>query len=290
MEKVEFKNANGAEIVIGDSDPHILSDISGTGGADAKIHTAPAYQRNGSSYLGTTLKDRKIKLEIEVTGDSRKEVKERVREVMSIFNSSLGEGQLMYTNDVGTWRIYGTVYDGPVVKRKDGYPYHGYVDVGIFCDDPDWLAPEDTQIKMEDYTGGLEYPLEYPISYADRGTGGRVMYTGDNPAPVLLDFRVAEGGLAVVDPRIENENGEFIQIKGTIEPGQRLMINTNKKKLSVTLIDVDGSESDAWDYLRGTKNTYLKLHAGENVFGFSATSGNPELYLTFAERYSGVAK
>ena len=290
MEKFKFTNSEGISIEISDCDPYILTNITGTGAPDSNLQLADGYQQNGSSYLSTLTDVRKLKIEIEVNGNDREDVKSKTRDLMVIFNSLLGEGKIIYSNDAGSWRIYGAVFDGPTAFAKDKYPFHQFVSIGILCADPDWMAVSDKQIKMVDYIGGLTFPITFPIKFAERGTGGRVEYMGDNPAPMLLDFRVAEGGTSVIDPRIENEKGEYIQIKKTILAGERLIINTNPKKLSVTLIDVDGIESDAWSTLYGTNNKYLQLHKGENVFQFSASSGDPELYLTFAERYCGVGK
>jgi len=290
MEKFKFINSEGVSLEISDSEPYILNDISGTGNAEANIQTSDPYQQNGSIFLDSLAKPRKIKIEVEIVGKDRTEMKTYTASLMTIFNSLLKEGTIIYTNDAGSWRIYGAVYDGPRIYRKDDYPFHQFASVSFFCADPFWLAPIDKQIKMSDFVGGLTFPMTFPITFAERGKGGKINYTGNVPAPMILDFRVADGGTSVTNPKIQNEKNEAIQVQRVILPGERLIINTNTKKLSVTHIAEDGTETDAWGSLYGVNNTYLQLHKGENVFQFSALSGDPELYLTYAARYSGIGK
>jgi hypothetical protein len=208
-------------------------------------------------------------------------------EVFKVFNSLTELGELIYENEIAKYRINCVVFDGPHEVIDIRSDYTQAFDIGLYCPKPDWLSYVPTQIKMTDLIGGLRFPITFPIRFAERGDGGRVEYTGQNSAPVLLDFRVASGGTTMSNPRIVNELGEFIEIEKTISSGEKILVNTEPDIPSIMHVDALGVETDIWD-LQVYGSNFFQLHKGLNIFTFTAEGGSPEVYLTYSEHYAGV--
>lgn len=289
MLKISFKNSMGESIEIGGSFPYILGRNSGFSGNDVITQMSKGFGQHGSYYYGSLDNPRIISMTVYFDYGNDYEGKQKQKHIAKVFNPRLGLGQLTYEDSAGEYVIDAVVSLKPVVyKIEDSrYAMARAFDVVLTCPKPDWKSKVNTQIKMVDFVGGLTFPITFPIKFAERGNGGRIEYTGDNPASCKLDFRVAEGGTSVVDPTIQNHLGEYIKIQKTITAGQKMIVDTNPDAPSIKLIDSDGSETDAWDSLV-FGSTFFQLMRGENVFTFSAASGDPELYFTYTEHYSGV--
>ena len=66
-----------------------------------------------------------------------------------------------------------------------------------------------------------------------------------------------------------------------------MIVDTNPDKPTATFIDLDGIESDAWDDIVW-KPTFFQLTKGTNIFTFTATGGDPEVYATYRLHYAGI--
>lgn len=289
MLKVTYKNALGESIEMGAEFPYILGRNSGFSSNDVITQMSKGYNQNGMYYYGSLDGPRIINITAYYKYADDYEGKQRQKDIARVFNPRLGMGQLIYEDSAGRYTIDAAVSLKPVIYRttEKEYAMMRAFDVVLTCPKPDWLSYESYQIKMVDFLGGLTLPFSLPFTLADRGDGGRVDYEGDNPASVVLDFRVAEGGTSVINPRIENQQGEYIKIEKTITEGQKMLIDTNPDAPSVTFADEYGNESDAWDSLVfGSK--FFQLNRGLNVFSFTADSGSPELYMTYKNHYAGV--
>lgn len=289
MLKITFKNSMGESVEIGSSFPYILGRHTGFSSNDVITQMSKGFGQNGSYYYGSLDNPRVISMTVYFDYANDNEGKQKQKHITKVFNSRLGMGQLIYEDSAGEYVIDAVVSLKPVIYKIDDNK-NAMVrafDVVLTCPKPDWKNKVSTQIKMVDFVGGLTFPITFPIKFAERGNGGRIEYTGDNPASCKLDFRVAEGGTSVVDPIIQNQLGEHIKIEKTITVGQKIIVDTDPDAPSIQLVDTDGSVSDAWDSLV-FGSTFFQLMRGENVFTFSAASGDPELYLTYTEHYAGV--
>ncbi|MEX1376493.1 MAG: phage tail domain-containing protein [Eubacteriales bacterium] len=289
MLKIRYKNALGETMDIGSSFPFLLGRNRGFAANDVTTLLGKGYNQNGSYYYGSQDEARIVSMTVYFSYLTEAEGKEKRKHIAKVFNPRLGMGQLTYEDDTGKYMIDAVVSVKPEIYKLDENEntMTRSFDVVLTCPKPDWKNFESTQIKMVDFVGGLTFPITFPIKFAERGDGGRIEYTGDNPAPCLLDFRVAQGGTSLSDPVVENHLGEYIKIKKTITQGQRIIVDTNPDAPSIVFVDTDGTTQDAWNSLVfGSK--FFQMQRGENVFSFWAASGDPELYLTYRERFAGV--
>lgn len=280
---IKFTNKNGESITFKQYAPYIFRDITGLGNNAIKAETDKGYGQQGVYLYGVNEGARVIDIQCRFMASSEVDVDAKRRELSRILNPRLGKGEILIDKGVAKYKIGAQVILKAEFERIPK-TYSQDFSVTFLCPKPDWLSEERTKIKMVDFVGGLKFPIKFPIKFADRGSGGKVDYYGDNPAPVILDFRVAEGGTSFVDPLITNDLGQYIKLKRTITEGQRVLIDTNPDARSVLLID-NGIVSKI-GYVHGS--TFFQLHRGENIFTFAVESGDPELFLEYEEHYAGI--
>ncbi|MCK4500685.1 phage tail family protein [Candidatus Babeliales bacterium] len=289
MFKLTFKNAEGETLEMGAVFPYILGKHSGLSSNDVITQTSKGYNQNGSYYYGSLDNARTINMTVYFNYASDVEGREKQKHIAKIFNPRLGMGQIVYEDSYGKYIIDGVVSLKPVIYRIDENEYSmtKAFDVVLTCPKPDWLSYEPKSLKMNTLIGGLTYPMSFPITFAETGTGGAIAYDGDNPADILFDFRVAEGGESMTNPKVANGKGEYIEIDRTIYAGEKILVDTNPDKPSIIFVDSDGNKSDAWENLIWG-STFFQLTRGENLFTFTASSGDPEVYGEYREHFAGV--
>lgn len=147
MQKLVFRNSRGVEIDLTSGNYGItnwtgLSETS----LDVQSQTVPFH--DGSVYLDSLLKERTIGLTLAIKDDGSLEKRYRLkRELISILNPKLGEGELLYTNDFLSKSIT-CVPDIPKFANKNS------VDSGTLkanltfnCSDPFWKDLNETVVE-----------------------------------------------------------------------------------------------------------------------------------------------
>jgi hypothetical protein len=286
--KLTFTNSEGKSFVMAKTFPNILTSHKGLSANGIESMTAKGFNQNGVYYQGVLEEERIINLNVKYNYETKLQGEQRRKDIISIFNPNIGLGELVYEDETGTYKISAVVSAKPQIYPLPRLVSVSEFDVILMCPKPDWLSYTPFQVKMTGLTGGLKYPKKYPIRFAKRGNGGEVDYKGDNPASMILDFRVKPGGTSVVDPMIVNGKGKYIKIKKTIGSNERLLVDTNMDSPSVIFEDANGNQTDAWDDAWVFGSTPMQLHRGLNTFKFYAASGNPECYLTAYNHYAGV--
>ena len=289
MVKVTYINAEGKSIETGSVFPYILGRCSGLSGNEVTTQLSKGYNQNGSYYYGSLDNARVISMTVYFNYDTEEELRKKQKYIANVLNPRLGKGRIIYEDSEGKYTIDAVVSLKPVIYSidSDKYAMAKAFDVVFTCPKPDWLSYEPKSLKMNALIGGLTFPLAFPIKFAETGTGGLIEYDGDNPADILFDFRVAEGGESMTNPKVTNGEGEYIEIEKTIYTGEKILVDTNPDKPSIVFVDGSGNKSDAWASLVWGSE-FFQLKRGENVFTFTAASGDPEVYATYREHYAGV--
>jgi len=284
-----FTNSRGGQIEFGNFFPYVMETVEGLSNKPSTVQTSKGFGQHGEYYFGTLDEMRVINATIKYNYASLAEDKTRQREILNVLNPRTGLGTLVYEDEYSKYTIDALVVQSPTIyPLKNIYTGKGF-DVIFLCPKPDWLNFNPTQIKVVGLTGGLSFPLEFPISFADQGDNTVIEYEGDNPSPMIFEFRVASGGSTAVDPRIEDDDGNFIEVNRTINTGEKIIIDTNPDAPTIKFVDTGGVESDAWtDLVVGSTISAFQLEPGTNTLLFSATSGDPELFITYTEHYAGI--
>ncbi len=289
MVKITYINAKGQLMEMSAVFPYVLGRSSGLSGNEVNTQLSKGYSQNGSYYYGTLENARVISLTVYFNYETDAECRQKQKEIAGIFNPRLGMGQIIYEDAAGKYIIGAVVSLKPVIYKteSDSTSMSKAFDVVFTCPKPDWLSYKPKNLKMNALIGGLKFPMAFPIKFAETGTGGLIEYEGDNPADIIFDFRVAEGGESMANPKVTNGNGAYIEIEKTINAGEKILVDTNPDKPSIVFVDTDGNKSDAWESLVWGSE-FFQLERGENIFTFTAASGDPEVYATYREHHCGV--
>ena len=285
MISLTFTNSEGTSIEMNNTFPYVLQKPEGIMGNGVITQIDRAFAQNGVNYYGSLDDARIINLTVYFNYATVVAGKEAQRDIMTIFNPRFGLGELVYEDDYVKYKIAAVVSLKPVVYNIEGVTMMSAFDVVFTCPDPDWLSYTATQTYLIGVTGGLVFPATFPITFGTVGGAGTISYDGDNPAKLIIDFRVQTAGVQMTRPRIVNELGEYIEIDKTVLEGEKILVDTNPNAPSITHIDLVGEETDIWeDLVYGS--TFFQLHRGDNIFLFSSATGASEVYLTSNEHYA----
>lgn len=289
MVKVTFLSSRGESIEMGLSSFFKLTNYSGFMSNDVTTQLAKGFKQQGKYYYGTNENERILNITCKYKFQTIKEGKQIRKTLSRVFNPNLGTGRITYEDDIGKYIIDAVVSVKPEVYEIDteGIYLANSFDVILTCPKPDWLSYETYSLKMNALIGGRTYPLQLPSPFAETGAGMEINYSGDNPADIVFDFRVAEGGESMSNPKVTNAKGEYIEISKTLYPNEKILVDTNPDAPSIVFIDSNGAVSDAWNS-RVEGSTFFQLEHGTNIFSFNASAGDPEVYAEYKEHFSGV--
>lgn len=287
MLSITFENSEGTSIEMSERFPYVLTDHRGLFANDVTTQTQRGFAQDGAYYFGSLDDARVISLTVVYNYATLLEDKEIQRELLNIFNPQLGLGTLTRTDDEGTYIIEAVVSVKPRIRKipTGGTKMCKTFDVVFFCPEPDWLSNTEYEETIDGLTGGLIIPMAIPLTIPATSAGKVIQYDGDNPADILFDFGVESGGVSADTPRVENADGEYIEIDKVLLEGERILISTNPDAPSITFINTSGESSDAWEYLVWG-STFFQLEKGTNNITFSADTGSPTLKLTYREHFA----
>lgn len=281
MQKVTFINAQGESVELHGS-PFFLNKIEGLGDVEAENQNQKAPGQDGSTYIGTTLEERFITIEVAIL-----EKYEENREYFSrIFNPKLGPGTLIYENP--RLRRYIKAQSEHVPTFPDHRPrlYQAAM-IDLVCHDPYWLTEEKAE-QMVVWEGGMSFPLRLPTSFARQSLDKSKLLLNDGASntPVTVIFNGPATSPITV---INKTTGQFISVRQDLLEGEVLEIDTTFGKKRVDKILKDGTRQNAFHYIT-LDSTFFQLNVGNNLIDYS-TGGDYEragVIIRWHNRYIGI--
>jgi hypothetical protein len=282
LQKITFINSRGDTIVIGYHHPFFLSKIEGLGDVDLDIQTQKAPYQDGSTYTGATLSERHIPIEVAILEDLQAN-----RQILSkIFNPKLGEGLLIYENDLVRREIKAIPEHVP--KFPDVRPrITQKTIIDLFCPSPYWLTEEKVD-QLVVWDGGLEFPLQMPTEFAKQSESKAkiLLNEGDVATPIFIVFH----GPATAPIKIINKTtGEFIEVNQSLMVGERLEINTAFGQKRVNKVLANGNVMNAFHNI-SLDSIFFQLEHGNNLIDYSSGADYERagVTITWRNRYLAV--
>lgn len=273
-EKFIFTNAKGQVVEIGNAAPFILNSYDGTGAVQSDVQLQKSPFQDGKTRIGSEFDIRQITIQLTIMASSQNELFSLRALLLTIFNSKLGEGRLDYIHNGAKREILATVESGPIFLsgNENRSSRIQVVMLHLIAPNPYWMDTDYKTERLQDFVGGLTYPIITPNHFTKRGNPSFLINDGQVPVPIEFEFI----GPAV-NPRIENaDTGEFIQINRSINEGDRLIVNTERganKKLEI--IRTDGTKESAWHYAELPLSLFY-LPVGTTQIKFTADEGTRE--------------
>lgn len=283
MESVTFISGTGRSISLTYGAPQCaLLSITGLSALDIAPVTAKGYGQHGATLETTQLGPRPLRLSFSLQAASPDLLYQERDELTAIFSPLAGTGRLTYENDWAKRVIDAAVTLAPTETDVRGL--YRIFEVELTAYDPLWRDPAETGVRIQDFVGGLVFPIKFnpTIRFAARGQQKVVNIRGSVAAPARIVFL---GGC--VNPKVSLDSGEFIQIEAEIAESERIEIDTTYGRRSVDRIEADGTRTSVV-HLMTDDSTMFELQPGRHTVSFAADSGTPEVLLYWSNRYIGV--
>jgi hypothetical protein len=263
MQTVTFINARGERVMFGATKPFILSHIDGTGGVPADIKSTKSPYQDGSSFIDVQLTDRTIPITGAIMAEDRQKMYELRRQLMSILNPKLGQGQLIYTNDARSYSIQAIPEESPIFT--DRLSHNQLFTASFIANNPYWSDLTQTVKGLRFEAGGLTFPWRLPSQFALAAYRGVFVNDGDVDTPLEIRYQ----GPAT-NPIVQNETtGEYIKVNYELTDKDTLIINTAFGNKRVEVLNEDGTRMNVFHWI-DLGSTFFQLRSGRNMLRYGS--------------------
>lgn len=293
MRKLTYVNSLGEELVITNSFPFLLIGFSES--ENVNIHTGNGMNQDGLRYLGNTMDVKDITIDVVVVAEYESELSTYRDKIRKVVNPKIGEGYLIYTDDLNTRKIKCIVNSLPVFNPISGtYSKNGKAmacPISLTANNPYWTDITELKEEIVSWIGDFSFQLELVAGGIELGHRSKslivnVANRGDVESGMRIEFKAIA---SVSYPSLVNINtGEFIKINKNMVAGEVINVTTyfgNKKLTSI----LDGVETNIFNCI-DFKSTFLQLDIGDNLFKYDALTGldNLEVSIYYTPMYLGV--
>lgn len=291
--KLTCSNDFGKSITMGRGLPVVLNSIEGLSGAKLEMETSNSPGQDGETidaiWLGP--KDMVIKGFIRESWDKQEQYKAAL---MRVFNPNACL-ELLLTFAGKTFHLVGARADeGVEFLEKNHYTEPQQFEISIYAVDPYWREPEEV-VLLEEVSNFFSFPLEIPeegMEIATVNVGGQnIINDADGICPVIIEIPGAMQTPYIQNVRVVDgeEVLEFIKVDTPLLESETLVINTEYGNKTVTIINDQGEQRDAFNYI-DLESTFFRLHQGSNKIWFRAEVGNDDakVKIRYQKRYAGV--
>nr|WP_286207946.1 phage tail family protein [Clostridium caldaquaticum] len=261
-----------------------MQKFDGFGSVKNNISTFKSPFQDGATKQNSTLDLRDLSLEGCILAYNKKDMMEYRALLIRAFNPKY-KGVLTYKYDGGEKQILCEVEEAPIFPHGNSY-FTQTFNINLLCLNPFWLDTFVTGEEIISWIGGAAFPISFPISFATKGeTKKNIINVGDVETPIEIIFKGPAS-----NPKITNLlTGEFIRVKKSLTADETLIINTEFGNKKVEIFNVDGSKTNAFNYI-DLNSTFFQLQVGDNVLEYSSENGiDPSsVSIKYKNRYIGV--
>ncbi|WP_414733439.1 phage tail family protein [Acetobacterium carbinolicum] len=287
MKKIKFINSLGEEFEFSNSHPFILQKFEQTNGVNS--YTFKGVNQDGNTYLYSDFKEKDINLGIAVIAQNTFQYANYKDKLFRVFNPKLGEGFLVYQDDIRERKIKCIVDKIPFLVNMTKCVGTGTI--ALSANDPFWLDLVEQREEIALWIGDFEFELEFPeegieMGHREQSLIVNCLNNGDLETGMRIEFKALA---SLTNPSLFNvHTREFIKINKTMAAGEVISVSTyfgNKQIIS----KLNGIESNVF-YAIDEDSSFLQLNKGDNLFRYDAETGldNLEVTIYHYDRYIGV--
>ena len=212
------------------------------------------------------LKNRKLPLVIKCGTDAEAiAVKNRLHELAEADIAAKLPGKIYVGEYYTTGYITSSAKSDYLISKQ-----YTKIDLTLVSDDPAWyrersypfFAGED---ESNDISGGIDYPHDYPYDFG-YALGGRKITcdsVGSNAFRLLIYGPVTDPSVVI--------SGHVYSVKGTVNPGETLLIDSLTK--TITLTTAAGLKNNWFDKRAREDYIFEPIPAGQNDVSWPGTFG-----------------
>lgn len=286
MIEVTVENSRGKQLCLTDNENRYqVYEVSGLNPPTATISLSENIN-DGAEFTHSRIEKRNIVIELQINGD-------------------VEANRLLLYQYIQT-KEYIKLYFGTNTKRVwiDGYvesiepnPFamQTVCQISVICPQPFFKDIEETIENMKTIDARFYFPFftvePIPFSVYSQIQILNLINQGNIGGGMTIEI-VAKG--EVINPTIYNrETTEFIGLGSEERPftmikGDKVVITTHMNKKRIKLIR-NAIETNIFNYLK-ENSTFLQVATGDNVFTYSADSGNEyiDIYFKYHSNYEGI--
>ncbi len=279
--------------------PFFLKSVAGIYGISANVTTSENTTIDGSTYQGSTAKERNIVITAQMDGDYKKN-----RDFLYRVFKLKSTGKFTYEEDGDTKQIDYKVEDIDIGESgvvRD-------IVISLICPKPFFEDMEDVEIVMASWVDDLEFPVCFPaegIEFGHREADLVKEIENDTGADNIGIMAVVRADGPVKNPAIyHSEAGEYTKLEMELASGQIVVITTGQDKKKAWLLeDVSQSEikEKGYEKLLSEKgenineflsegSRFIQLQHGKNTITYTADAGTNYMSVSIFYRllYLGV--
>lgn len=292
MQKITYVNAYGERVVFSGEPPVLLRSVSGLSRPELEVVSAQAAYRAGAMISRIQLPMRRVQVRFDILPQESRDAfyaqRMQIERVLS-GSRAMREGQtgvLVYENDAGKWETQAVPEGGITYGKRTGNAAADNC-AAFVCPDPYLFSGEVDSVQMRMGSGNLTLPTVLPIRLGSRRFTAALVNRGTADASVTLTIY----GTGEAPKVINHTTGAGIEISRQIAMGEKIIICTDPKALSCTLVRKDGSREDAFGYLNPSLAvSAFVLIPGTNEVEYvpSVVSTGSCVEMTWQSCYEGV--
>lgn len=280
--KLTVENQNNQSLVLTNNRNYVIRSIDGLTPPIATINSSVVAMVDGAIYNSARVETRNIIISIAPLIPVEKN-----RNMLYTYFPIKKQVRLYYEN--GTKHVY---IDG-YVDSIDGslFDISQTLSISITCLEPYWKSQSLSTADVSDTESLFEFPFAIDkegteFSRINKTSTVNVINYGDVEIGMIIEM-IADN--IVDNPRIyRTDTGEMFALWFRMEDKDKIIINTNRNKKSVTLIR-EGQYSNLISSLI-PGSIWFNLNLGDNIFAYESDSGADrlEVRFNFYNSYAGV--
>lgn len=265
--------------------PYLLNGIIGQGGPPAEYSSDSLTGGDGNAFGASRYPARPIQTNCMIYGATDKERDLNLRTLIGVLNPQLGDGTLVYTNHEGTYTITARVTVLPSFAANSKQAEWKPVMIDYSCPYPFLQGVEAFSALVAASSERFILPFKLPFSL------GSQIYRAiaHNASTVPVPVKIIITGPAV-NPVITNKTtGEKMLVRRPIAAGEKLIIVTGPI-ISIKIVNSQGVESDALNYVNLLDTAWVQLMPGNNELTYASDDGskNARIEVHWSDWYLGV--
>lgn len=272
-----YVNENGDSVTFDFAGGYLINKPNGIDTVSISLSQAKGINQTGATIQSKNVQPRPVNITGFLVGEMQDQNKDKL---LSVVRPDLG-GKL-YADDYYL-NVYPTAT--PAIEPKK---WGAKFQFSLLAAYPYWCKDDSAAATL----AGVQPLFKFPWNISKPYRFGQLVETqffnvrngGQVPVPFTATF-TASG--EVVNPKITNAvTGKFLQIKKSLESGERVVVEITHDRTYVTS-SVDGDCRGALDL----KNTLYELDVGDNVLKPEAESGksNLQVDISYATEIVGIA-
>ena len=285
MKNVQCINKDGISVEFNyqEDAPFFLVDLEGVYTVQNDVNMSDYTMTDGAQYQSSLTRKRNIVITAEVDDDYR----ERRNALYRCFKQGC-PGMFRITED-DVIRDIDYVTESVTMEEKGVIRL---VTVSLLCADPFFKDPYDTEITMAGWEDCFEWPHEFKEPEELTRRTSELIKEIDNHGTVKFTGMeiTLKANATVTDPVVHHiEQGTFIRIYKTLQPGEKIKIITKFNNKKVLFINSSGETTEINDDM-DEDSTFIQLVEGPNNIQYDAAVGVEHLDVSIAYRtlYTGA--